>query len=62
MGGFQFRKPSLLVHYNSIWVQELRSAFIRASQKVLGEEKNVITYVEDIVLQSPGLEDKAFVY
>ena len=29
----------------------------RALQKVLGDEKNVITYVDDIVLHSPGFDD-----
>jgi hypothetical protein len=33
------------------------SAFIRALQKVLGDEKNVITYVDDIVLHSSGFDD-----
>jgi hypothetical protein len=33
------------------------SAFIRALQKVLGDEKNVITYVDDIVIHSPGFDD-----
>lgn len=33
------------------------SAFIRALQKVLGDEKNVITYVDDIVLHSPEFDD-----
>ena len=38
------------------------SAFLRALQKVLGDEKNVITYVDDIVLHSPGFDDSGFVY
>jgi hypothetical protein len=32
-------------------------AFVRALQKVLGDEKNVITHVDDIFLHSPGFED-----
>ena len=39
-----------------IWVQELPLAFVRAVQKVLGDNKNVIIYVDDIVLRSPGFE------
>jgi hypothetical protein len=38
------------------------SAFIRALQKVLGDEKNVITYVDNIVLHSPGFDNNGFVY
>jgi len=33
------------------------SAFIRALQKVLGDKKNVITYVDDTVLHSPEFDD-----
>jgi hypothetical protein len=33
------------------------SALIRALQRVLSDEKNVITYVDDIVLHSPGFDD-----
>jgi hypothetical protein len=33
------------------------SAFIRALQKVLGDEKNVMTYEDVIVLHSPGFDD-----
>jgi hypothetical protein len=32
-------------------------AFVSALQKVLGDEKNAITYVDDIFLHSPGFED-----
>jgi hypothetical protein len=38
------------------------SAFIRALQKVLGDEKNVITYVDDVVFHSPGFEDNGVEY
>jgi hypothetical protein len=31
-------------------------AFIKALQKVLGDEKKMVTYVDDIVLHSPGFE------
>jgi hypothetical protein len=33
------------------------SAFIRALQKVLGDKKSVITYVDDIVIHSPEFDD-----
>jgi hypothetical protein len=32
-------------------------AFIRALKKVARDEKNVITYIDDIFLHSPGFED-----
>jgi hypothetical protein len=38
------------------------SAFIRALQKVLRDEKNVITYVDDVVLHSPGFDDNGDEY
>ena len=37
-------------------------AFIRALEKVLGDEKNMITYVDDIAPHSPGFDDNGFVY
>jgi hypothetical protein len=33
------------------------SAFIRALQRVLGDEKNVSMYADDIALHSPEFED-----
>ena len=38
------------------------SGFIRVLQKVLGDEKNVFTYVDDIVFHSSGFDDNGFVY
>ena len=38
------------------------SVFIRALKKVLGDEKNMITHVDDTVLHSPGFDDNGFVY
>jgi hypothetical protein len=38
------------------------SALIGSLQKVLGDEKNVITYVDDTVLHSPGFDDNGFEY
>jgi len=35
---------------------------MRALQKVLGDEESVITYVDYIVLHSPGFDDNGFVY
>jgi len=38
------------------------SAFTRTLQKVLGDEKNVITYVDDVVLHSRGFDDNGVEY
>ena len=53
---FNFEKH--VFHFTSVPYRYKNSilAFVRALQKVLGDEKNVVTYVDDIFLHSPGFE------
>jgi hypothetical protein len=54
---FNFEKHVLQFTVVPYGYKNCLSAFITALQRVLRDEKNVITYVDDIVLHSPEFED-----
>ena len=59
-----FNFENLICHFTTVpyGYKSFISTFIGALQKAPGDEKNVIAYVDDIDLHSPGLGVNGFVY